>query len=175
MTTLTSGRGRGAVTALGLVLVALAAIALLEGCGDKENAAETGARGRSGEAASAAATEPGMSADAAGSEAKEETSESRTETADLTKLLDLGSDKCIPCKAMEPIIEEMHDTFAGSLYVEFIDVWKDRDAAKKYEIKVIPTQIFLDADGHELFRHQGFFSRDDMLAKWRELGYDFEG
>ncbi len=156
---LTSRPTRGAATALGFVLVALVALALLVGCGDTEKAAETSASAGSGEA-------PGPAN--AG-----KASESNAETAALPTLLDLGSDKCVPCKAMMPIIAEMHDTFAGKLSVEFIDVWKDREAGQKYGVKVIPTQIFLDADGNELFRHQGFFSRDDILAKWRELGYDF--
>ena len=93
----------------------------------------------------------------------------------LPRLLDLGADKCVPCKAMAPILEEMQTTFEGQLEVVFIDVWQDREAASRYEVKVIPTQIFLDADGNEMFRHQGFFSREEMLAKWRELGYEFDG
>lgn len=91
----------------------------------------------------------------------------------LPVLLDLGADKCVPCKAMAPILEEMRETFAGRLDVCFVDVWKEPRAARDYDVKVIPTQIFLDEDGNELFRHQGFFSREDMLAKWSELGYEF--
>jgi len=93
----------------------------------------------------------------------------------LPRLIDLGADKCVPCKAMAPILEEMQATFEGQLEVVLIDVWQKRDAASRYEVKVIPTQIFLDADGNEVFRHQGFFSREDILAKWRELGYEFDG
>jgi thioredoxin 1 len=89
-------------------------------------------------------------------------------------LLDLGADKCVPCKAMAPILDEMRTTFEGQLAVEFIDVWKDPAASKTFGIQLIPTQIFLDEDGRELFRHQGFYSREDILSKWRELGYEFE-
>jgi len=88
----------------------------------------------------------------------------------LPRLLDLGADKCVPCKMMAPILEELKGTYAGTLTVEFIDVWKDPAAAQAYRIKVIPTQIFFSADGTELFRHEGFYSREDILAKWRELG-----
>jgi len=56
--------------------------------------------------------------------------------------------------------------------VVFIDVWEDPAAGKKYGITVIPTQIFYDAAGKERFRHEGFFGRDDILAKWKELGVD---
>lgn len=88
----------------------------------------------------------------------------------LPKLLDLGADKCIPCKMMVPILEEMKKDYAGKLEVEFIDVWKNRDAGRQYAIEVIPTQIFYDACGKELFRHIGFFAKADILAKWKELG-----
>ena len=90
--------------------------------------------------------------------------------APLPRLVDLGAGKCIPCKAMAPILEELGKSQAGRFRVEFIDVWKNPDAAKPYKISLIPTQIFFSADGKELFRHEGFFGRDDILAKWRELG-----
>jgi thioredoxin 1 len=88
----------------------------------------------------------------------------------LPKLLDLGATKCIPCKKMAPILEGLKKEFDGKLVVEFIDVWQNPDAAKQYGIEVIPTQIFYDATGKELFRHIGFFSREDILGKWKELG-----
>lgn len=89
------------------------------------------------------------------------------------RLLDLGAGKCIPCKMMAPILDEMKETFAGQLDVEFIDVWENQQAGAQYGIRMIPTQIFFDADGKELFRHEGFFAREDILAKWQELGYAF--
>jgi thioredoxin 1 len=94
---------------------------------------------------------------------------------DLPQLVDLGSTTCVPCKAMAPILDELGATFAGQFEVVFIDVREDGDAAEQYGISIIPTQIFLDADGNELYRHQGFLSRDDILAKWAELGYEFRG
>ncbi len=88
----------------------------------------------------------------------------------LPRLVDLGADKCVPCKLMAPILEGLKTEYAGTFTVEFIDVWKNSAAGKPYEIKVIPTQIFFAADGTELFRHEGFYSKEDILAKWRELG-----
>ena len=86
------------------------------------------------------------------------------------RLVDLGADKCIPCKMMAPILEELKTAYAGQLQVDFIDVWKNPDAGDQYGIRIIPTQIFFDAQGKELFRHEGFFAKEDILAKWRELG-----
>lgn len=90
--------------------------------------------------------------------------------AKLPKLLDLGAGKCVPCKAMVPVLEELEKEYAGRLIVEFIDVWKNEGAGKQYGVDIIPTQIFYDASGKELFRHTGFFGKEDILAKWKELG-----
>lgn len=92
----------------------------------------------------------------------------------LPKLLDLGATKCIPCKMMAPILEQLKKEYAGRLEVEFIDVWQNPDAAKPYGIAAIPTQIFYDAGGKELFRHTGFYSKADILAKWKELGVELK-
>ncbi len=93
----------------------------------------------------------------------------------LPALLDFGSKACIPCKMMAPVLEGMNDAFAGVLDVEFIDVGLKENVtrAREYKIATIPTQIFLDATGKELWRHEGFITRYGMLTKWRELGFDF--
>ncbi len=91
----------------------------------------------------------------------------------VTRLVDLGADKCIPCKAMAPILVELRKEYAGRLQVDFIDVWKDPSAGDPYSIYTIPTQIFFDGNGKELTRHEGFISKADILATWKRFGYDF--
>jgi thioredoxin 1 len=91
----------------------------------------------------------------------------------LPRLVDLGADKCIPCKAMAPILVELRSEYAGRLQVDFIDVWKDPNAGDPYNIYAIPTQIFFDGNGNELTRHEGFISKADILATWKRVGYDF--
>ena len=99
---------------------------------------------------------------------------SNTSYADqLPRLVDVGADKCIPCKLMAPILEELKSEYAGRMNVEFIDTWKNPDEAKPYGVRIIPTQIFYGTNGKELFRRAGFISKEDILAKWQELGYDF--
>lgn len=88
------------------------------------------------------------------------------------KLIDLGAGKCIPCKMMAPILKQLKTNYVGALEVESIDVWKNPDAGKQYRVEIIPTQIFCDANGKEMFRHIGFFAKEDILAKWKELGVD---
>ena len=93
-------------------------------------------------------------------------------TTPVPRLVDLGAGRCIPCKLMAPILENLKKEYQGRMQVDFIDVWKDPDAAKPYAIQMIPTQIFFNAAGKELFRHEGFFSKADILAKWKELGIE---
>jgi thioredoxin 1 len=88
------------------------------------------------------------------------------------KLVDLGADKCIPCKMMAPVLAELAREYAGQLDVVFIDVWKTRGEGERYGIRVIPTQIFYSAEGKELFRHEGYFAKKDILAKWKALGVE---
>ena len=88
----------------------------------------------------------------------------------LPRLVDLGSGSCVPCKLMTPVLDELKTTCAGKLEVVFIDVRDNPQAGQQYGIRTIPTQIFYDAAGKELFRHEGFFAKDEILAKWKELG-----
>jgi thioredoxin 1 len=99
--------------------------------------------------------------------------ETPNKTAPVPKLVDLGSGSCYPCKKMAPILDALREEYAGQFDVVFIDIAKEPDAATPYRIRVIPTQIFYDAGGKELYRHMGFFSRDQILDKWRALGFTF--
>ncbi|MCE5341031.1 MAG: thioredoxin family protein [Planctomycetaceae bacterium] len=92
----------------------------------------------------------------------------------LPKLIDLGADKCIPCKMMKPVLDELTVEYKGKLDVIFYDVWKAPAYGEKYHIEIIPTQIFFDPNEKELFRHQGFFSKEEILAKWKELGFEIK-
>ena len=90
----------------------------------------------------------------------------------LPLLVDLGAGKCIPCKMMAPVLETLKKDYQGRLDVVFIDVWEDSASLETYNVSTIPTQIFIDAEGKERFRHEGFFSREEILAKWKELKID---
>jgi thioredoxin 1 len=92
------------------------------------------------------------------------------EVAALPRLVDLGAGKCASCKMMTPVLEELKREFADLFSVAFIDVWEQTEAAEEYGIRMIPTQIFYDASGKELYRHEGFFSREDILEVWQKYG-----
>ncbi len=86
-------------------------------------------------------------------------------------LLELGSHGCVPCNEMMPILIDLSKTQQVFL-VSFVDVKSVEGKAEQYSIELIPTQIFFDADGKELFRHVGVFGKEEILEKWKELGIE---
>jgi thioredoxin 1 len=87
-------------------------------------------------------------------------------------MLDLGADKCIPCKMMAPIIEKLKKDYNGKADIIFIDVWKNPKQAERFKISSIPTQIFYDKDGKEVSRHVGFLKEDAIVEKLKNLGVE---
>jgi thioredoxin 1 len=90
-------------------------------------------------------------------------------------LVDVGADTCIPCKLMAPILKELKEELKGKIIVQFLNLNEYSGFADEYKISVMPTQIFYDASGTERFRHKGFFSKEDILSKWKELGVNLSG
>jgi thioredoxin 1 len=88
----------------------------------------------------------------------------------IPRMLELGSVGCQPCEKMTPILEELRKEFGGKLSVEFYDVRKDPEPARQYGIKLIPTQIFVDASGKEIFRHEGFFAKEEIIPILAQMG-----
>ena len=91
-------------------------------------------------------------------------------SAPLPRLIDLGATKCIPCQQLIPVLAALKGEYAGQLEVVFIDVWENNAAGKPYGIRLIPTQVFVDAAGKELYRHEGYWSKEAIVAKFKELG-----
>jgi len=85
-------------------------------------------------------------------------------------MLDLGADKCIPCKMMAPIIEKLSKDYKGKADIIFIDVWKNPKQAERFNISSIPTQIFFNKEGKEVSRHVGFLKKDAIVEKLKDLG-----
>ena len=78
--------------------------------------------------------------------------------------VELGSVNCIPCKQMQPVMKAIEEKYGDQVKVIFYDVWKDdqKKYAQQYGIKLIPTQVFLDADGKEFNRHEGFYPEAEI-------------
>jgi len=88
----------------------------------------------------------------------------------MVTMVDLGAKKCIPCKMMAPIIEGLAKEYQGRAAVLFIDVWENPDVGPRFALRAIPTQIFYDATGKEISRHEGFLDKESIVAVFKQQG-----
>ena len=78
-------------------------------------------------------------------------------------MVELGADSCIPCKMMKPIIAEVEAAYKGRAAILFVDVWKHPEVGHTFQISAIPTQIFFDHTGKEIYRHRGFYPKKNIV------------
>jgi thioredoxin 1 len=90
----------------------------------------------------------------------------------MVTMIDLGADKCIPCKMMAPIMAKMEKQYEGKAAIVFIDVWKHKEQARRFGIRTIPTQIFFNENGKEVFRHVGFMSEKAIVNQLKKMGVE---
>lgn len=88
--------------------------------------------------------------------------------------VELGSVRCIPCQQMQPVMKSIEEKYGKDVKVVFHDVWTEAGApyAKQYGIEAIPTQVFLDMDGKEFFRHVGFFAEEELVKVLKQKGVE---
>lgn len=89
---------------------------------------------------------------------------------DMVTMVDLGANACIPCKMMAPILEELAVEYRGKAAIIFIDVWKNPEEGKRFKVSLIPTQIFFDKTGKEVYRHSGFMDKKSIMAQLAKMG-----
>jgi thioredoxin 1 len=82
----------------------------------------------------------------------------------VVTFVELGSENCIPCKLMKPVMKKVEQQYGNQVRVVFHDVGTadGRPYAHSYSIRVIPTQVFLDSDGKEFYRHEGFLPFEEV-------------
>lgn len=100
-----------------------------------------------------------------------------TDTAKKDKIykvtfIELGSTRCIPCQKMQPIMKSIEEKYGTQVKVEFHDVWtpQGQPFGDKYGIRAIPTQVFLDENGKEFFRHEGYFPEEELIEVLKTKG-----
>jgi thioredoxin 1 len=89
---------------------------------------------------------------------------------DMVTMIDLGANACVPCKMMAPILEKLEKDYRGRAAIIFIDVWKHKEPAQRYGIRTIPTQIFFDKEGREIYRHVGYMSEEAIVSQLNKMG-----
>ena len=90
----------------------------------------------------------------------------------MVTMIDLGAKKCIPCKMMAPILVKMEKQYESKATIVFIDVWKHNEQAKRFGIRAIPTQIFFNEDGKEIYRHVGFMDENAIVNQLKKMGLE---
>ncbi len=108
---------------------------------------------------------------------EEKTSESKNkQVKPQITFIELGSVKCIPCRMMQPIMKSAEKKYGDQIEVVFYDVWKpeQRHYAQEYGIRVIPTQVFIDATGNEIYRHEGFFPEQELDEFLQAAGLEIQ-
>jgi len=86
--------------------------------------------------------------------------------------IELGSVRCIPCQKMQPVMKSIKEKFGNQVNVIFYDVWtpEGRPFGQQYGIQAIPTQVFLDENGKEFFRHEGYFPEEELVKVLKTKG-----
>lgn len=90
----------------------------------------------------------------------------------MVTMVDLGAKKCIPCKMMAPILVKIGKQYEGKAAIVFIDVWEHREQARRFGIQAIPTQIFFDKTGREVYRHVGFMDEKAIVNQLKKMGIE---
>jgi thioredoxin 1 len=88
----------------------------------------------------------------------------------MPTMVDLGANECVPCKMMVPVLEKVEKRYQGKAAIIIVDVWKDKEPAKRFGIRAIPTQIFFDKEGKEVHRHEGFMGEADIDRIFKQMG-----
>ncbi len=87
----------------------------------------------------------------------------------MVTFVNMGADSCLPCRMMQPFLEELKIQYQDQAKIAYVDVWKHTHYGQRFEIMTIPTQLFFDHNGREVFRHQGFMDKNSISAILEEL------
>ena len=87
----------------------------------------------------------------------------------LPKLLDFGRGKCIPCKKMAPILQELSEEYKDRIIIKIIEIDQEPGLTRANRIRLIPTQIFFDSKNQEVYRHEGFLDKEQIKAMFQKM------
>jgi thioredoxin 1 len=82
----------------------------------------------------------------------------------MKQILYFSATWCGPCKNFKPIMESV----SNSIPVQFIDVDQNPTLAAQYNIRSIPTLVFLK-DGQEINKKPGVLSESQVKEIWNQI------
>ncbi len=85
-------------------------------------------------------------------------------------LVEFGATGCVPCDMMQPILDKLKKKFPDTLNIVFLHVRENQVLAGRYGIQSIPVQAFFDASGQEVFRHTGFYPKEEVMQQLKKMG-----
>ena len=85
-------------------------------------------------------------------------------------LVDFGANNCMPCRLLRPILKDIGKEYAGRAHVLVIDIYAEKGLAQEYGVQVVPTLVFFDSKGKEVYRHLGPMDKEAIVAKLKEIG-----
>jgi len=88
----------------------------------------------------------------------------------MVTMVDFGAPYCAPCKAMAPFLEKLEKEYKDRAAIVVLDVGKAPDVCERYNITELPTQIFYDKQGKEVFRHKGFMKEENIVKQLKKMG-----
>jgi len=115
--------------------------------------------------------EPAKKVEAKAQKPKPESKKVTEKPKELPKMWDFGSTTCLPCKTMKEVLDPMMAGYKGKVDIRIINVYEETELTKQFRIVTIPTQVFIDVDGKELFRHIGVYPRDSIEACFKKFSF----
>jgi thioredoxin len=85
-------------------------------------------------------------------------------------LVDFGANSCQPCRLLRPVLKEIDKEVSAKAQILVLDVYKYQKLASEYKVVFIPTLVFFDAKGKEVFRHVGVLEKEQIISKLKEIG-----
>lgn len=90
----------------------------------------------------------------------------------MVTMIDLGKKTCTQCKMMAPILDKLEKEYKGKAAIVFINLLEDPDQQYRFKLKALPTQIFFNPEGKEVYRHTGFMSEKAITAQLEKMGVE---
>jgi len=89
----------------------------------------------------------------------------------LPTILAFDRKLCPFCHQVEVTLEEIQKQYPGQLVVRLLFIDEREPMFKRFHIAIVPTQVFLDPAGKEVFRHEGVYPKEELIQKLKELKF----